>query len=990
MVTRNTLREMIAIVMVWLLWAAPLMAGETGKITGVVRNANTGDPLIGVNITVEGTVLGATSDEDGVFVILQLRPGTYVLRASYIGYADVRVENVRVLVDHTVRVDIRMEERAVEGQEVVVTAQRPVIQKDVTASMEFVGAEELGQLPITETKQGIFLQTGVLFDGLPLQGRGARGEPRYAIRGGGQDEVKWYIDGVRAASQIEGRADRGGSFTTVNLNAIEEVQVITGGFNAEYGEAQSGIINVITKEGSERFSGSAELIYSPPGQRHFGNYLYDRATQKEFIDHTLPDGTLDPVWWNDYRQRQVYDYRDFEDRTLYLSLSGPLFYSGDTRGTFFISSQLSSEAYALPRPRDSRDVQNVLVNTAFRLGQQLKLNLSGLYNLEKHATLQEAGDFSNQAKYYRGWGSLLNTTTTSFSARMTHTLSQSMYYELKLSRFHQKLVESPSPFTELGDSPNPDLWGFDKYAGFQDEPFDQYSFIYDQHFESGDLSLVGSFNWQFDKNNLLKSGFEFRYNTINEVKAYRFPSFSTHTDDWLNRGLHEKFHPIQLAAYFQDKMEFEGMILNLGVRYDYFNPNRDWFQFTNLFNLAIDPDYNPDLDPDGDQVDSEGHVKYSFDNVLAKPRAPVRDYHMISPRLGVSFPVTEKTLLHFNYGHFRQMPPLDRMFELNYFRPEYIAKGVFNARNNGEDRHIPSNDGDPERVVFLTLEPLKPEKTIQFEVGVKHNFRDLALLNVTAFYKDVFDQNEPRAQLFDRRIYGFDPFQNRITPNTFYVSNFPGDYGDSRGFEVSLKTLFSSSVIFDANYSFSIATEGRATPNRINIDRDGNIEFSFDDEFTQRLLFEKVFSRPHILRANLYLRYPDRREGSLVSTLLRGTSASILYKLTSGPTLTYLAPDDPDLEFHNERYPAIQNVDLRVDKNIRLFGSHGVQIYTRITNLLNTKNLRSFGDIFFDPNALTNFVENREVSQVDGAGYDISYQTYYEPRRFYVGLKYQF
>ncbi|MCB0301798.1 MAG: hypothetical protein KDE52_17190, partial [Calditrichaeota bacterium] len=123
---------------------------------------------------------------------------------------------------------------------------------------------------------------------------------------------------------------------------------------------------------------------------------------------------------------------------------------------------------------------------------------------------------------------------------------------------------------------------------------------------------------------------------------------------------------------------------------------------------------------------------------------------------------------------------------------------------------------------------------------------------------------------------------------------------------------------------------------------------------------------------------------------LNGGSASLLFKLTSGPTLTYLAPDNPEITYHNERYPAIKTLDLRLDKKIRLFGSQEILLYSRITNLLNTKNLRSFGDIFFDANALSNFVENGEVSQIDGGGYDISYQTYYEPRRFYFGMKYSF
>jgi len=966
---------------------ATVWSGVTGKIGGVVSDKETDELLAGVNIVIEGMLLGASTDADGTYFILQVPPGKYNLTVSFLGYSDVRVENVQVSVDHTTEINVDLEEKVLElGEEIVVTAERPFIQKDVTSSTQVVGKVELEQLPVTNLKDAIFLQAGVLFDGLT----GENGEQRYSIRGGSQDEVTWLVDGVQTVSSIESRADRGGSFTSVNLNAVQEVQVITGGFNAEYGNAQSGIVNVITKEGGPQFSGSLEYIYGLEGQHHFGNYLYDYETQKEFSDNRLEDGTLDPTWWTDFRKSQIYDYTKIPDKTIFASLGGPLFQKGDIKGTFFISSQFKQEAYTYPRPRDTRDLQNIMFNSAFSFGGGKKLKITGFYNYESHATIQEAVDFTNQAKYYRGWGSLLDTRTYSLSAQWNQALTNDLFYDLKLSWTLFDFKEKPSSYTRLGESENPTIWGFDRFDGFEGEPFDAYSFLYDSHTQNGDISLVGSMNWQFNNENLFKAGIEGRYHTLNEIKNTRLPSFSDHTDDWMNRGLHEKFHPLQFAFYFQDKMEFEGMILNIGLRYDYFNPNRDWFKKTSLYNLAVDPDFDTTLDPDGDQVDSNGRVKYSFQNVLDKPREASKTYHMVSPRLGISFPVTENTLLHFNYGHFQQMPPLDRMFEFDYFRPERYVKAYYNARQNGTPiEHVPSNDGDPERVIFLTLEPLKPEKTIMFEVGAKHNFSDLATLAITAFYKDVFDQNEPRSNLFDRRIYGFDPFRNATTPNTFYVSNFHGDYGDSRGFEVSFRTLFSQVFTFDVNYSFSISTEGRASPGRIDIDEDGNETLIYDTDVKLRIPTEKSFSRPHVLRANLFLTYPSNGP-SLIDNILNNTSASILYKLISGQAFTYPGPNDSPDTYDNHRFPAIQTVDLRLEKGFDLWTKHSATFYMRVTNLLNTKNLRSYGDIFFDANATKDYVESGKIVKVDGAGYDMSYQTYYEPRRFYFGVRYNF
>jgi hypothetical protein len=972
--------------------------GVTGKIQGKVTDRSSGEALPGVNVMIVGTSLGAATDINGEYFILQVTPGEYEVKASMIGYQEVIIQNVRVRSDLTTRVNFEIEETSLQLEgEVVITAVRPIIQKDVTSSTQFVGIEELSRLPVVDAKEGVFLQAGVFFDPIPVVGglgSAGRGEQRYSVRGGSQDQVKWYVDGIRTASIVGGRADWGGSFTSVNMNAIEEVQVMTGGFNAEYGEAQSGIISVVTKEGKERYHGSLEYIYGIPGQHHFGNYLYDPATQKEFIQNTLPDGTLDPEWWTPYRQKQLYDYRKIPDHTIYASLSGPLFPVNGNDINFFLSSQFKKQAYIVPRPRDTRDIQNIFFNMSHR-NQSIKLRLSGTYNNEAHSTLQENGDFTNQSKYYRGWGSLLDIKNYSGNVQFSQVVNPELFYEIKMSTYWVHFNEGPGNYTEIGRSAAQDLFGFQKFEGYENEPFDKFTFINMNEVFTGDISLTGNMNWQFDNSNLFKSGFEFRYNTFDERKSWRFPSFTTDQKYWLNRGLNETFHPLQFSFYMQDKMEFESMILNIGVRYDHFNPNRDWFDKTNLFNLAIDPLYDVNKDPDFDQVDSEGRVKYSFDNVLNKDRSPAKSYNMVSPRFGVSFPVSENSLLHFNYGHFYQMPQLDQMFEFGYFRPVNLVEKIkaedeLAALQGREPRHIASNDGDPERVVAYTVEPLKPQKTIMFEVGIKHNFEDLAVLDVTAFYKDVFDQTEERVGLFDRSVRGYDPFRNQISPNQTYATFLPGDYGDSRGFEISLRSLFSREFNIDLNYSFSRSTQGRASPQRVTIDANGDVVYQWDSEVNKRIPVEKSFSRPHILRANFFVKYPEAWSGSFAGEILGGTTLSLLYRYTSGQAFTYLSPSDPPDTYNNQRYPASQNLDLKFDKEVRIIGRHSLLMYIQVTNLLNAKNLRSYGDIVFDANATKNYVENGAISTVDAGGYDLSWQNYFEKRRVYLGVKYSF
>jgi len=995
----NTIPMTLKIIAVLILFLPVYtLAGVTGKIQGTVKDKKTGDKLPGVNVMIVGTNYGSATNLDGDYFILQVPSGEYTVKFSMIGYKDFVVQNVQVRAELTTRIDAELVETTLDiGGEVVVVAQRPVIQKDVTASIQFLGAEEIIRLPVIDAKEGLFVQAGVFFDPIPVVGglgSAGRGENRYSIRGGSQDEIKWFFDGVRTASLVNGRADWGGSFTNLNMNSIQELQIMTGGFTAEYGEAQSGIISVITKEGTDKLSGSIDYSYGFPGQHHFGNYLYDPNTEKEFIDNTLPDGTLNPIWWTPYRQRQIYDYRRIPDHTLYASLGGPLIALSDLPIRFFASTQLKRQAYTLPHPRPSRNTENLFVNLSAR-DKNVRFRINGIYNHDAHSTLQENGDFTNQAKYYRGWGSLIDIYNWSVSALFTHVLTNDIFYELKLSTYNVEFKEGPSEYTQLGKSQNPTLFGFMRYDGFENEPFDQYAPIIKNRDVSGDISLVGNINWQFNSSNLFKSGFEFHYNTFGEKESWRLPSFTDNLNDWINRGLNETFHPIQFAFYIQNKMEFESMILNIGLRYDYFDPNRMWFERTNYFNLAIDPLYDVSKDPDLNQVDSLGRVKYSYENVLNKKRIPARSFNMLSPRFGVSFPITENSLLHFNYGHYYQMPPLDQMFEFLYFRPVNLVEKIIAERNlatqeNREPNHIPSNDGDPERVVAYTVEPLKPQKTIMFEVGIKHNFNDFAVLDVTAFYKDVFDQTDERVGLFDRAVKGYDPFRNQISPNQSFAAYFPGDYGDSRGFEISLRTLFSRFMNIDINYSFSKSTTGRASPKTVTFDQYGNSTYQWDTEVNKRIPTERSFSRPHILRVNLFLSYPEYEENSVVNSILSGTSLSILYRFISGQTFTYLQPNDPPDTYDNYRYPASHNFDLKVDKLFRITGTHEITTYLQITNLFNTKNLRSYGDVVFDANATKDYVETGKISNVDASGYDIGWQNYFETRRFYFGIKYSF
>ena len=234
-----------------------LFSGTTGKIAGIVKDADSGEPLPGVNILLEGTLLGGASDIDGYYVILNVPPGRYTLKASIIGYSEVSVQDIRINIDLTTEIDIQMQQTVVEsGSEVTVVAERPVVQRDISASTAIIETEQIEALPVQSVTEVIGLQAGV--QGL-------------SIRGGGSNQTAFVVDGFTMRDERDNTP-----FTGVSLSAVQDIQLQTGGFNAEYGNIRSGLVNVITREGSStRYSGTITAQISPAADKHFGPSFND-------------------------------------------------------------------------------------------------------------------------------------------------------------------------------------------------------------------------------------------------------------------------------------------------------------------------------------------------------------------------------------------------------------------------------------------------------------------------------------------------------------------------------------------------------------------------------------------------------------------------------------------------------------------------------------------------------------------------------------------
>lgn len=268
---------------------------QVGKISGIVKDASTNETLIGANVLIEGTSIGAATNIDGYFVILNISPGTYSIKASMVGYAPGIYKDVRVNIDQTTEINFNLTSNAFQTEEVVVIASTPIVQKDVSSSRINLNVDEIENLPVSSISGVIGLQAGVR-SGLE-------------IRGGSANQTAFLVNGVTLRDERDNSP-----FTGISYSAIDEVQIQTGGFNAEYGNVRSGLINVVTKEGSrDKYSFSLITRYSSASQKHFGISPHDVNSYwvRPYVDPQVAwFGTeaLDPVTgepvWDEFTQNQ--------------------------------------------------------------------------------------------------------------------------------------------------------------------------------------------------------------------------------------------------------------------------------------------------------------------------------------------------------------------------------------------------------------------------------------------------------------------------------------------------------------------------------------------------------------------------------------------------------------------------------------------------------------------------------------------------------------
>jgi len=931
------------------LFAAGSASAQTGKMAGTVTDSATGEPLPGVNVVIEGTTQGTATDGNGRYVIIGVRPGVYDVVASFIGFSRQRQEGVQVNVDLTTTVDFRMAEEIIEGEEIVVTAEAVAVRKDLTSSEARVTAETIDKLPVTELSQVLDVQAGVTTrDGIH-------------IRGGRSSEVVFMVDGVPVSDSYDGS-----SVIQLENDGIEELQVISGTFNAEYGNAMSGVVNVVTKEGrSDRFSGSAQVYaggYAVAGE---GGANFLRGVRaEEYTEAGIQYRDVDP-----------YSYLPFQAdhfRNATVSLEGPIW---KDRITFFaLGRNFKNDGWLYGArlfgidgsagdsslvPMNNFEKTSWQGNLKIRLSRKLILNVIGL------------GSFSSSRPYnlVRRWApdGRYRSFDEGYDAKMklTHLIGPRTFYTFNVGIFNREakgyLYEDPfdSRYNDFDlvarDSVEylpgqyvEVLSGGQRYArgGTNLSHFKRTSRSY---FVKGDLSS------QITDHHLIKTGFQVRidelaltaFNLIPGIDetGQRIEPFqpAIPVESSVAYSTFSDLSPRTISAYAQDKMEFDDFIVNAGIRLDYFDARA---------RVPADPEdpniFNP-LKLANRFRDTNGDGVIQPEEELPENALTMADREaywwedsspklQISPRLGAAWPITEQGVIHFSYGIFFQIPTQNRLFENFGFKMPALS-GSYGPFGNPD---------------------LDAQKTTMYEIGLRQGFGGI-VADITGYYRDVRSWVSTSQPII------------AALPGISYVIYTNRDYANTRGLTVHLSRAFANYYGFDASYTYQVVEGSNSNP---------------ADEF-----FALLNNNQPTL-ALLPLSWDQRHK--LAGAFYAGADTyggSIRVRYESGfpytPTFASAALTgndvQPEFPSNSRRAYTTFEVDLNLYKEF-VMGSVRPRVFLEVFNLLDARNVAT---VFPDTGEPDVTLDQLRTGQFD-PGWFVRPEHYREPRRVQLGVEVRF
>lgn len=951
----------LAAVIFLLLFSLPLLAQSgVGKLSGKVTDADTKEPLIGANVVILNTGLGAATDLEGNYFILNITPGTYSVKVSYVGYAPKTINNVRIVAGITYELNVKLSTDFTLPE--IVVEDKKFFEPKSTNTVKVIDSDQISRLPVRGVSNIASLQSGVVVQ----EGSGGEdGNATINVRGGRGSEVVYIVDGV-PQNNLYNRT----SVAQVSNIAIDQISFQVGGYDAKYGQAQSGIVNVTTKSGKPYYSAFFDGLTS---------------TYTDDFDYNLYSG----------------------------SISGPIipgipeftmFFSGE-RGWFkdanppAIKLEFPSIGKTFDfRPGNPADVWRLTGKLNGRFGD-FKLVASGLWN-KRTSKIFDMRKAKNDSKF----NDEFYQQNSSTSLRISQTVSNSTFWNLILG-FRMFDFERYNPFfrdqdhiTNLfnyGDSTvfaqrfGVALLGDGRRTDNVDEngvfrPFGYATGLY-QHREDDALTADFDFTSQIS-NHLLEFGAGVSAHTVRGygIFAYRLAAAQenlsleekfmnqapfvfgydysgnrrtnsdepTTNDALTSVGSHPSMNeftrprePVLAYAYLQDRFELKDIVLNVGLRMDYFD-----IKSYELKNPALP--YAGGLDPD------------KFDREDFR----IKDVEVeLSPRIGIGFPVTASTVFHAQYGRFIQAPELNDMYSGPFGYDDFISFSPQFGFNGA----------------------LRREETTSYEVGFRQLIGANSALNLTLFYKNIKGLVNVQNHKYQRTPGG-------ETINAIYPEN--ADFGTTKGFAFSFDVTKLSYFSLSLQYTYSLA-EGTGS----STGSSQTAVFRNNDNQPPKVIAPLNFDQRHtgVLVLDFYI---PKGEGGLLEML----DINALLSFNSGrpytPTDNWNLLGDNGLSANNTGYinsafgPGTFRIDLKAEKSFPI-GDFFIVPYVWIQNLLGATNVTSVYRSTGDPytTGWLNTPSGRAAVANNGEGFAQDYRSLERnpgnfgiPRLIRLGLKLNF
>ena len=905
-------------------------AGVTGKVSGRVTNKSTGEPLIGANVMLVGTTNGAATDLDGRYHILNVGPGYYDLRVNMIGYAEKYVENIRVEIDLTSVIDITMTIEALSSETIVVQANQKLVRVDVAASQKSISSDQISEMPVSSVSEVVGLSAGV--SGL-------------SVRGGSVNETQFMVDGLVLNDERTNEPTTG-----IPLSAVQDISLQTGGFGAEYRNARSGVVNVVTREGSkENYSGTINIRHSSPSQKHFGKSPYDRDSFwfKPYLDDSVAWTGTNSGAWDEYQQRQYPSFDGWNnvsnltlsdadptndltpagaqklftwehrlngsikesDVNLDAGFGGPVPFLSSKFGNlrFFASALNEKDMYLFEVSKPALEKRSFLLKVTADIDANSKLVYSLLRGEMVGTTLSRGGRTTivndvwdlagqvNRSGFTMPWRMFTNeywsptkVNNSMHALKYTKQIDDKAFFDILFKYDSKKYHTDHGP---LRDSVSTyPVFGGDGDTLFADEA--PLGFYGGPLFSvEGRLAFGGAISTSrdFSKINVytIKSNYINQLNNHHQLKTGAEIIFS---DLNLRFGSQNEFLP---SGNYWTQSEVSPFRMSI------FGQDKiEYNGFVGIIGLNLDL-----LSPNGswyvidrydDDFFSSNYIE-TLENSFEKKK--LKSQIEISPRLAISHPITESSKLYFNYGHYQQMPTAEDLYS--------IRRGF-----SGEVLNI----GDP---------TLPMAKTISYEVGFDQSFFESYLIHIAAYYKDIKDQQNTTTYISANSKVNY----AQLTANS---------YEDIRGFELEFSKLRGDWFTGFINYEYRVNTAGYFGLARYyeNPGDQRNYELSNRKQSKPRPI-------PR-LKSVIDIHTPSYFGPSILGqNPFANWQMNVISRWSAGSWFTYNPNNVPGIEY-NVQYVNNYGVDLKFSKTINL-GKIKIKAYADIYNVLNTKNFSGYG-----------------------------------------------